>query len=60
MADYVWGRFPVLEALRSRRRVHRVMVAQGPRDPALTQIQDQARARWGDRRDGRRGGGWMT
>src|SRR6478752_4521345 len=43
MADYVWGRYPVLEALRSRRRVHRVLVAQGPRDPALTQIQDQAR-----------------
>jgi 23S rRNA (guanosine2251-2'-O)-methyltransferase len=43
MAEYVWGRFPVLEALRSRRRVHRVLIAQGPRDPALTQIQDQAR-----------------
>lgn len=43
MADYVWGRYPVLEALRSRRRVHRVLIAQGPRDPALTQIQDQAR-----------------
>jgi len=43
MADYIWGRYPVLEALRSRRRVHRVLVAQGPRDPALTQIHDQAR-----------------
>src|SRR5689334_16557192 len=43
MADYIWGRYPVLEALRSRRRVHRVMVAQGPRDPALTQVMDQAR-----------------
>ena len=43
MAEYVWGRYPVLEALRSRRRVHRVLIAQGPRDPALTQIQDQAR-----------------
>jgi 23S rRNA (guanosine2251-2'-O)-methyltransferase len=43
MADYIWGRYPVLEALRSRRRVHRVMVAQGPRDPALTQVVDQAR-----------------
>ena len=32
MADYIWGRYPVLEALRSRRRVHRIMVAQGPRD----------------------------
>lgn len=43
MADYVWGRYPVLEALRSRRRVHKVLVAQGPRDPTLTQVLDQAR-----------------
>src|SRR5689334_1092636 len=43
MADYIWGRYPVLEALRSRRRVHRILVAQGPRDPALTQVLDQAR-----------------
>lgn len=43
MADYIWGRYPVLEALRSRRRVHRVLVAQGPQDAALTQILDQAR-----------------
>ena len=43
MTDYIWGRYPVLEALRSRRKVHRVMVAQGPRDPALTQLVDQAR-----------------
>ena len=43
MADYVWGRYPVLEAMRSRRRVHRVIVAQGPRDPALAQVLDQAR-----------------
>jgi 23S rRNA (guanosine2251-2'-O)-methyltransferase len=43
VADYVWGRFPVLEALRSRRRVYRVLVAQGPQDPALTRIVDQAR-----------------
>jgi 23S rRNA (guanosine2251-2'-O)-methyltransferase len=43
MADYVWGRYPVLEALRSRRRVHRIMIAQGPRDAALTQVLDQAR-----------------
>jgi 23S rRNA (guanosine2251-2'-O)-methyltransferase len=33
----------VLEALRSRRRVLRVMVAQGPQDPTLTQVVDQAR-----------------
>src|SRR5262249_54870092 len=43
MADYIWGRHPVLEALRSRRRVLRVLVAQGPQDPALTQVIDQAR-----------------
>jgi 23S rRNA (guanosine2251-2'-O)-methyltransferase len=43
MADYIWGRYPVLEALRSRRRVHRVLVAQGPQDAALTQVLDQAR-----------------
>lgn len=43
MAEYIWGRFPVLEALRSRRKVQRLMVAQGPRDAALQQILDQAR-----------------
>ncbi len=43
MAEYVWGRYPVLEALRSRRRVHRIMIAQGPRDAGLTQVLDQAR-----------------
>jgi 23S rRNA (guanosine2251-2'-O)-methyltransferase len=43
MADYIWGRYPVLEALRSRRRVHRILVAQGPQDAALTQVVDQAR-----------------
>jgi 23S rRNA (guanosine2251-2'-O)-methyltransferase len=43
MADYIWGRYPVLEALRSRRRVHRIMIAQGPRDTGLTQVLDQAR-----------------
>ena len=43
MAEYIWGRHPVLEALRSRRRVHRLMVAQGPQDPAMTQVLDQAR-----------------
>ncbi|HLZ20860.1 MAG TPA: 23S rRNA (guanosine(2251)-2'-O)-methyltransferase RlmB [Ktedonobacterales bacterium] len=43
MADYIWGRYPVLEALRSRRRVHRILVAQGPRDAGLTQLLDQAR-----------------
>ena len=43
MADYVWGRYPVLEALRSRRRVHRILIAQGPRDAGMSQLLDQAR-----------------
>jgi 23S rRNA (guanosine2251-2'-O)-methyltransferase len=43
MADYIWGRYPVLEAMRSRRRVHRLLVAQGPRDEGMTQVLDQAR-----------------
>src|SRR5579884_2698656 len=43
MPEYIWGRHPVLEALRSRRRVLKVMVAQGPQDPTLTQVMDQAR-----------------
>lgn len=43
MADYIWGRYPVFEALRSRRRVQRLLVAQGPRDAALDQVLDQAR-----------------
>jgi 23S rRNA (guanosine2251-2'-O)-methyltransferase len=43
MADYIWGRYPVLEALRSRRRVHRVLVAQGPQDPSMAHVVDQAR-----------------
>jgi 23S rRNA (guanosine2251-2'-O)-methyltransferase len=43
MAEYIWGRHPVLEALHSRRRVHRVLVAQGPQDAVLTQVVDQAR-----------------
>ena len=46
MAEYIWGRYPVLEALRSKgRRVHRLIVAQGQggRDAALTQVLDAAR-----------------
>jgi len=42
MADYIWGRYPVLEALRSRRRVHRILVAQGPQDVALSRVLDEA------------------
>src|SRR5258707_11128107 len=43
MADYIWGRYPVLEAMRSRRRVHRRLVGKGPRDEGMTQLLDQAR-----------------
>ena len=43
MAEYIWGRYPVLEALRSRRRVRQLFVAQGPRDASMTQVLDQAR-----------------
>ena len=43
MADYIWGRYPVLEAMRSKRRVQRILVAQGPRDGSLDQVLDQAR-----------------
>jgi 23S rRNA (guanosine2251-2'-O)-methyltransferase len=43
MADYIWGRYPVLEAMRSRRRVQRILVAQGPHDASLDQVMDQAR-----------------
>ncbi|SRR5579875_197247 len=43
MAEYIWGRYPVLEALRSRRRVKHLLVAQGPRDSGMTQVLDQAR-----------------
>ncbi|MFI5274005.1 MAG: 23S rRNA (guanosine(2251)-2'-O)-methyltransferase RlmB [Ktedonobacterales bacterium] len=44
MADYIWGRYPVLEALRSKqRRVQRLIIAQGPHDATLTQVLDAAR-----------------
>ena len=32
MPDYVWGRNPVLETLRSSRKVKRVLVAEGQRE----------------------------
>lgn len=39
MPDYVWGRNPVLETLRSSRKVKRVLIAEGQREaPALTGI----------------------
>jgi len=34
MADYIWGRNPILEMLRSRRRVKRILLAEGLRGTA--------------------------
>ncbi len=43
MPDYVWGRNPVLETLRSARRVRRILLAEGQRDaPALRAILEEA------------------
>ncbi len=39
MPDYVWGRNPVLETLRSKRKVKRLLIAEGQREaPALASI----------------------
>lgn len=39
MPDYVWGRNPVLETLRSNRKVKRLLIAEGQREsPALASI----------------------
>ena len=43
MADYIWGRYPVLEAMRSRRRVHRILFIDGSKDATLAHVVDQAR-----------------
>jgi 23S rRNA (guanosine2251-2'-O)-methyltransferase len=45
MADYVWGRNPVLETLRSARRVHRLLLAEGARDAGLVDLLSEARRR---------------
>jgi 23S rRNA (guanosine2251-2'-O)-methyltransferase len=42
MPDYVWGRNPVLETLRSSRRVKRLLIAEGQREaPALASILEE-------------------
>ena len=39
MPDYVWGRNPILETLRSTRQVQRILIADGQRDaPAIAAI----------------------
>ncbi len=46
MPDYVWGRNPVLETLRSNRQVKRLLMAEGQRDaPAIEAILQEARRR---------------
>ncbi|WP_052890864.1 23S rRNA (guanosine(2251)-2'-O)-methyltransferase RlmB [Thermogemmatispora carboxidivorans] len=46
MPDYVWGRNPVLETLRSPRRVKRLLLAEGLREaPALRAIVEEAQRR---------------
>lgn len=46
MPDYVWGRNPVLETLRSNRRVKRVLIAEGQREAhALAGILQEAARR---------------
>ncbi|WP_376797660.1 23S rRNA (guanosine(2251)-2'-O)-methyltransferase RlmB [Thermogemmatispora sp.] len=46
MPDYVWGRNPVLETLRSPRRVRRLLLAEGLREaPALRAIVEEAQRR---------------
>src|SRR5579884_2163651 len=46
MPEYVWGRNPVLETLRSSRRVKRLLLAEGLREaPALRAIVEEAQRR---------------
>jgi len=41
--DLIWGRHPVLEALRAKRPLRRLLVAKGARGPAIDEIFDLAR-----------------
>jgi 23S rRNA (guanosine2251-2'-O)-methyltransferase len=45
MAEYIWGRNPVLETLRSARRVHRLLLAEGGRNAGLAEILREAEQR---------------
>src|SRR6266702_3189886 len=43
MSDYIWGRNPILETLRSPRQVKRILLAEGQREaPAVTAILQEA------------------
>jgi 23S rRNA (guanosine2251-2'-O)-methyltransferase len=45
MTDYVWGRNPVLETLRSTRKVHRLLVAEGIREAGIQDVLEEAQRR---------------
>src|SRR5713101_4025921 len=46
MADYVWGRNPILETLRSPRQVKRILLAEGQREaPAIVALLQEAERR---------------
>src|SRR5262252_1703288 len=45
MADYVWGRNPVLETLRSTRKVHRLLLAEGAREAGVQDLLSEAERR---------------
>src|SRR5215471_1135814 len=46
MPEYVWGRNPILETLRSTRQVKRILLADGQRDaPAIATILQEAERR---------------
>src|SRR5258708_35465842 len=46
MPDYVWGRNPILETLRSTRQVKRILIADGQRDaPSIAAILHEAEQR---------------
>src|SRR2546430_12232067 len=46
MLDYIWGRNPILETLHSKRRIKRILLAEGQREaPALAAILHEAEKR---------------
>src|SRR6266567_6068437 len=46
MADYIWGRYPILETLQSQRQVKRILLAEGLREAAaLATILQEAEKR---------------
>lgn len=45
MPEYIWGRNPVLETLHSKRRILRILLAEGQREAALTSMTRTAEQR---------------